>query len=817
MNNLLSYKGLIFIFILLTGLVLPAFTLSAQETMVVGQVVNAADRSPIPFVNISFKNTNIFVQSNNDGYFVIKTAGKQTTLVFSCVGFKRLEIKIRHGQSVGIDVPLEEESTMLQEAFVIPGINPAVELMRKVRSLAKLNDVTRKPGYSAQSTEQNLVLLSKVNQRTLSKRIFDQLKTGNLSKSDSSLVLPLYMAESKHIFKTGQKKETEKNIYSSTEDWTKLLDSFVGHLETELNFYDNAVSIYGKSIISPLSASGFSYYYYYLTDSLHTQEGKQYEVHFYSKNKKNLAFDGKLWIDSATLALTKIEAELPNKANINLIHNLRISEKFNQQPDKSWTRQSENMALNMNYQLMLDSLHGNPELFLKRRANYLFTDSTSSGNFAQSVYSTENLNDKLKDLNSTPLFRTARWIADVVFTGYMQVGKIDIGKIQQLARITDVEGFRMTLPLRTNERLWKNVSVGGYLGYGTKNQALKYSGMAQFRLPGVKKRVIAFNYTDDYRRIDFNYNDFMYRENPLTSGDEDITTTLLALWSADKLNERKEFNITFSNDWNSDIESCLYLRSNEMIANRVLPMVINGNSLNSLSVRSATLSTRFSFGEKSYEDHLQRIYIPNKNPVLYLIFEGGQYDLKNISGQYSKMILLFKHTRRLDIGTLDYTAEGACIFGKVPYPLLQIPSGTESGGYGLFQVKVPSQLGNGSYSMYQFNMMKYMEYGADRYVSLHSELTLNGLLMNQIPIIKGLNLRELFSFKMAYGTLKNSNQDLLDYPGFMQGFKKPYMELGVGITNILHVFSIQSVWRLTDIDNQGVFPWGIRAGISINF
>jgi hypothetical protein len=178
---------------------------------------------------------------------------------------------------------------------------------------------------------------------------------------------------------------------------------------------------------------------------------------------------------------------------------------------------------------------------------------------------------------------------------------------------------------------------------------------------------------------------------------------------------------------------------------------------------------------------------------------------------------LFKHTRRLDIGTLDYTAEGACIFGKVPYPLLQIPSGTESGGYGLFQVKVPSQLGNGSYSMYQFNMMKYMEYGADRYVSLHSELTLNGLLMNQIPIIKGLNLRELFSFKMAYGTLKNSNQDLLDYPGFMQGFKKPYMELGVGITNILHVFSIQSVWRLTDIDNQGVFPWGIRAGISINF
>ena len=487
MNNSLTNKALIYIFVLLTGLVLPAFTLSAQETMVVGQVVNAADRSPIPFVNISFKNTNIFVQSNNDGYFVIKTAGKQTTLVFSCIGFKRQELKIRHGQSVGIDVPLEEESTMLQEAFVIPGINPAVELIRKVRSLAKLNDVTRKPGYSAQSTEQNLVLLSKINQRTVSKRIFDQLKTGNLSKSDSSLVLPLYMAKSKHIFRAGEKKETEKNIYSSTEDWTKLLDSFVGHLETELNFYNNAVSVYGKSIISPLSVSGSSYYYYYLADSIPAQEGKQYEIHFYSRNKKNLAFDGKLWIDSATLALTKIEAELPNKANINFIHNLRITEKFNQQPNKSWTRQSENMALNMNYQLTLDSLHTNPEFFLKRSANYLYTDSISSENFAQSAYSTESLNEKLRDLNNTPLFRTARWIADVALTGYMQVGKIDVGKIQQLARITDVEGFRMTLPLRTNERLWKNVSIGGYLGYGTKNRALKYSGMGQFRLLGVKK------------------------------------------------------------------------------------------------------------------------------------------------------------------------------------------------------------------------------------------------------------------------------------------------------------------------------------------
>ncbi len=189
-------------------------TLLAQETMVVGQVVNAADRTPISQVNITFKNTENVVQSNDEGYFLIKTQGKNTTLVFSCIGFKHQEINIKRGQNVGIDVQLQEESTLLQETFVIPGANPALELMKRVRLMRKVNDISQQQGFSAESTEQNLVLLSKINQRTISKRIFDQLKTGNLSKTDSSLVLPLYMAETKFSL-TPQKKtgNLEKHFF----------------------------------------------------------------------------------------------------------------------------------------------------------------------------------------------------------------------------------------------------------------------------------------------------------------------------------------------------------------------------------------------------------------------------------------------------------------------------------------------------------------------------------------------------------------------------------------------------------------------------
>ena len=161
---------------------------------------------------------------------------------------------------------------------------------------------------------------------------------------------------------------------------------------------------------------------------------------------------------------------------------------------------------------------------------------------------------------------------------------------------------------------------------------------------------------------------------------------------------------------------------------------------------------------------------------------------------------------RLDFGQLNYVAEAGWIVGNVPYQLLEVPPGSETGGYGI----------------YQFNMMNYMEYAADKYLNLHSELMLNGLILNQIPLIKELNLREMCTFKLAYGSLSDSHKLQLDYPDFMNPLNKPYMEIGIGLTNILHIFTLQSVWRLTDLNHKGldgkiVVPWGLRGCLSLSF
>lgn len=786
------------------GLLLMVATglLNAQETLAVGQVLNALDKSPIPDVNIFFKNTDIGVKSNQEGYFMVRTQGKETTVVFSCVGYRRKEMKLKPGQSVGVQVELQEENNQLEEVFVVPGSNPAIDLMKRVRQKKQMNDVTRNPAFISKRTEQNLVLLAKVGQRSVNKRIFEQLSRGAVSQVDSSLILPLYMAENTYLLSAGEKKEETKNIFSSTMDTEKIILKLIGEIGTDQNFYGNTVSIFGKSIISPLANSGNVYYNFFLVDSTFVNDRKLYQLHFRSKNDKNLAFNGSMQIDAATLALVSIKAELPSQANLNFINNLRIYQQFKIQPDNSWTLDKGNTALDIMYELLADSTQPKPRLFLSR--SVASTDqqflSSASDNFAQSNYSADTLNSKISTLNETPIIKVAKWLADIIITGYIPVGKVDVGKIQNLARYTDIEGLRLTLPVYTNERLWKNIRLGGYAGYGFKNNTVKYSGLAQVKLPGNQRRILGAVYTNDYRSENYDYNDFLIRENPLNSGDEDIAGTIFGLRSAGNMSERQEVTVSFSNDWSSDIESNLFFRSNTYGAGEMLPFASNTVSYDRMKQQSFTLLTRFSFGERVYDDHFQRIYSNNNKPVFYALLEGGRYEVAEKNGNYAKLSGQIRQLVNFNIGYWEYMVEGGAIFGELPYQLLKMPSGNITNGY----------------SRFNFALMNVMEFRADRYAIWHNEVSLNGILFNQIPLIKHLNLRELMSLKMYYGSMNTTHNNVLDIPDYIHTTNKPYVEVGAGFSNLLRFITLQSFWRLTETERPGTTKWGLKGSIRIS-
>ncbi|NLO71391.1 MAG: carboxypeptidase-like regulatory domain-containing protein [Porphyromonadaceae bacterium] len=779
---------------------LSAFQVNAQETLVVGQVFNKFDRTPLESVSISFKGSTIHTQTNEDGYFLIRNEGKESVLVFSLIGFKKEEIRLKPGESVGIEVLLEEQENILNEILVRPGVNPAHDLMRKVRENRKTNNIR----INLKSNEQSVVLLSKNDSRWQNNRLFQQFKSGNLSENDSVLLVPLYMEESVYNQTDKSKHQISRNTYNTSETAQNTISTLLNGLNTDINFYNNSISILGKNMISPLANIGRTYYRYYLIDSVQTNFGKEYLLNFRSKNTKNLAFNGELRIDSGSYALTYISAELPRQANLNFIHNLQISQSFDK-IESYWIPNTEKSAWNMTYDLLKEADSKLPELMISKKTVFSPDENLICrlDSFAVTNYSEQEIEAKMAQMQQSPLYKTASYLADVMLTGYFRVGKFDIGQIVNIVRLTDVEGFRAALPLRTNERLWKNFMLGGHAAYGLRDKEIKYSAFSQWRLPISQTNiVVGVKYLDDYRRIDYDYNNFLWREDPMATGDEDFSSTILQLKSQNRMSKRKEITAFLQNDWTDDIESKWIFRDVTYFANELLPLEQNSTTeFSSLNDRNFSFTTRFSFGERVLDKHFQRLYLKSYKPVIYVTADGGQFHFGDKKGTYGRLNGTFLQNGQFTLGEWRLMLEGGKIFGNVPYPLLKFVQGREGGVY----------------NRYEFSLMKNREYIANTYATLFSEVILNGVLLNNIPVIKHLNLREIASFKMAYGTLSAEHSALMNIPAPSEKFTLPYSEVSVGICNLLGFGSIQSIWRLTDLAKPNIQKWGIKFNIMVTF
>jgi hypothetical protein len=103
---------------------------------------------------------------------------------------------------------------------------------------------------------------------------------------------------------------------------------------------------------------------------------------------------------------------------------------------------------------------------------------------------------------------------------------------------------------------------------------------------------------------------------------------------------------------------------------------------------------------------------------------------------------------------------------------------------------------------------------------------MGGLILNRIPVIRKLQLREVITFKGVIGGLSDRNNVnktddkvglfQVPYSTYTLG-KIPYMELGVGLDNILKIFRLDYVWRLTYRDHPNVSKGGLRFAFHIDF
>ena len=784
--------------------------LSAAETIVIGEVYNAATGEPIPAANVELKGTKIGTSTNDEGLFMIRTDMQERhTLVISAIGYRKQRFEIMPGMQSGIDVALQEKIEGLREIQVLPDDNEALALIDLVRRNREVNDRQFGASASDRYEEYKYLYLSDIRAKHLERFLWKNLKDGIVTREDSSMFLPLYIS-------VGNTQLSGGYLSALTQKQTRCVltetdyEAILSLTNSYADFYRNNVSVCGTAFVSPLAKSATVYYNYYLADSIPSDSSdapKRYLLHFRTKNGYYPTFNGEMEVDSGTWAVRRLEAKVPREVNLNYLHALHLEQTF----DRQNILQAERLTLAMDFAVKTDSSHVFPSMVVERRLTYTgSSDSTAAPNINHVADSTTL--DAMQQLEDLPIVKMIKWGLTIATTGYMPIGgPIDIGKVTDIFHYNAQHGLYFALPLHTNERLWKNVSLDAYFGYGWGDKQFKGMGQVAVLMPTERRNFLQLRYEDNYIYSETSIFDKLPRENGIGTNEMDLTTGLFdglpftnptATHSA--IRERALL-IGYETDWQEGVETTLRLKVGRLDPSYVSPRDERTNAIvpeppypfDPFRFQSLTGIVRLSWHERSVDFHMRRMHLYGKHPTVFLGAEVGSYSYVNNDNTYHLYAKLHATVRQqisLGIGgQLNYVASAGVVFGKVPYPLLEIMDGNQM--Y--------------LYDSYRFTLMNSHQYAADKFVTLHADWNGMGVLFNLIPGVRFLHLRELAEIKLAYGGLADGHM-------FTQGLQPltiPYVEAGVGIGNILRLIDVYAIWRLTNRSDTTTPLWGIRARI----
>ena len=92
-----------------------------QETIIVGDVTCTETGEPIPNASIYYQASSVGTSSNEEGSFVLKSNfDKKRTLIVSAVGYRTQRFQVEPGIMAGIQVALNEKTSVLEEVYATP-------------------------------------------------------------------------------------------------------------------------------------------------------------------------------------------------------------------------------------------------------------------------------------------------------------------------------------------------------------------------------------------------------------------------------------------------------------------------------------------------------------------------------------------------------------------------------------------------------------------------------------------------------------------------------------------------------------------------
>lgn len=814
---------LFIILILLTGFLARGAEEAAEVS---GRVSDKNSEKPIPFVNVWIKGTMHGTMTDMEGEFLL-SATTGDTLSFSAVGYVKRELVIARNTKFPMNIELEPDVQKIKEVTVRPEESRAKVLMRQVLKNKKKNresviSCTDYKSFARTSVYVAIDSASSVN------RIVENMNEVTMKIDGQDLRFsPIYLAE----LGTQIKNSNDSVVYNRKDGIFPKLNQTIESLillnvVVDLDFYKDQINILGRGIVSPLANSARMHYNFYLNDSTQVDSTWCYSFSFTPKNKYNALFTGRFTIEGSNYALTSIYAYVQEEANINFVNGYKSNVSYRKTPAGKWFYDEQDISLNMSLVLNNDTVskYGSQRIDQVASGNWFVTKTTQYSTakhldevkgrdwkkqpeFATSLMS-DGTYERVDKLKENRLVKGIDAVGGMVLTSYIDLGKIEVGPVFDIYSTNAIEGQRFTVPFRTGEKMWERFTIGGFLGYGTKDKELKYGANLGWQLRADDKFIFWAAYSDDVNLVSQDKYLRFIKKNPNTKGNGNFIAALTSREQNPYVKEEKMINLRleYNADENVNIEAGAYYTASEQSPE--IRFVNKGTEYTTYSTYGMLFNTRLAFGQYFDKYYFMRVYYIDQIPVVNLSLDVGKTVLTETN---APVLGMYSHFHGSIVGKLNwgptfmrYMLNGGYLFGDAPYDLLDQPVGSMSWGF----------------AKYRFNLLHHAAFSHNVYTNLHLDWVGGGIILNKIPLVNRLKLREMVSLKAHYGDRTNSYKPIFDLPqAFSQEMNAPYAEIGVGLTNIFKVLRIEYIHQLGSayMDRSFTDNSGIRFRAEMSF
>jgi len=734
--------------------------------------------------------------------------------------------------------------------------NPAVELMRKVIAAKgqhdlRLNDYYKyyryqRMTFAFNNITQQMADSMRLLQRPLLKRQVEWCE------QTGKYILPFSYNEtaSMHLYRRQPHKERNYTLGTNTEGLTEMFqmgdmfNTVLRSVFTDVNVYDDVITLLERKFTSPLSSrAAISFFQFFIEDTVMVQGEKVIRLNFVPQNPQDFGFSGRINIlADSTWRVQQCTLMLPLRSSVNFVNNLVLQQHYTSLPG------GQRVLLKDDLFAELGVLKGQRMMMVHRATNYsgystdplpdvqfIPSDQRREGTANQEAdafwerYRTDtlsraeqNLKGLVAGLQENNRWRVPVFLLKTAAQNYLETARrdhknyFDIGPVNTLVSHNFIDDWRLRLGGQTTANLHPQLFLKGYAAYGLGSK--RWYGMGQVEWSFLRKQYSAIDYPRHSIMVQF-LNDVVSPSDLMWQNRRDKDNVFVSMkampvehmlrtrqWTAAwelETNQHLDLKLTWKNATWTPCGALFYRR-------------LDGQMVDHLRTAELTAFVRWAPGEEVINTKQRRRVVNHNNPALSLAHTFGLSGICGANYRYNMTELTaYKRLWLYSYGRIDMNLNMGAQWNRVPFPLLVLP------------------VANNSYIITRgmFSMIGNMEFINDRYASLDVEWDLSGKLLNRIPLIKRLKLREVVGFKALYGHLSARNDparnpgahDLFEFPS-SQGQcivhpmgHTPYMELNVGLHNIFKIIRIDYVRRLNYLGYPGVKKHGVRFCIEFDF